>query len=114
MLTDNVLDQRRGDVPDRHHPDRGDGAAVRMQFGIAGVMGFDDVCVQSKSTARIASAWIGMAPYYATDACDQGPQVLKSDAGGPSIPFSVPALHLRRPDQQRGAVDAPTRTRTRT
>ncbi len=67
--------------------------AARVQFGIANVMGFDDTCVSSVSTARIASGSLGMAPYYATDACDQGPQVLKSDAGGPSIPFSVPALH---------------------
>ena len=68
--------------------------AARVQFGMANVMGFDDTCVSSVSTARIASGSIGMAPYYATDACDQGPQVLKSDAGGPSIPFSVPTLHF--------------------
>ena len=68
--------------------------AARVQFGMANVMGFDDTCVSSISTARIASGSIGMAPYYATDACDQGPQVLKSDAGGPSIPFSVPTLHF--------------------
>jgi Flp pilus assembly protein TadG len=66
--------------------------AARVQFGMASVMGFNDTCVSSVSTARIASGSIGMAPYYATDACDQGPQVLKSDAGGPSIPFSVPTL----------------------
>jgi Flp pilus assembly protein TadG len=68
--------------------------AARVQFGMANVMGFDDTCVSSVSTARIASGAVGMAPYYATDACDQGPQILKSDAGGPSIPFSVPALHF--------------------
>ncbi len=66
--------------------------AKRVQFGLAKVMGYSDTCVASVSTARISSASVGMAPYYATDACDQGPQVLKSDAGGPSIPFSVPAL----------------------
>ncbi len=68
--------------------------AARVQFGMANVMGFDDTCVSSVSTARIASGSVGMAPYYATDACDQGPQILKSDAGGPSIPFSVPTLHF--------------------
>jgi len=67
--------------------------AARVQFGMAGVMGFDDACVSSASTARIASASIGMSPYYSTDACDQGPQILKSDAGGQSIPFDVPTLH---------------------
>ncbi len=68
--------------------------AARVQFGMANVMGFDDTCVSSVSTARIASGAVGMAPYYATEACDQGPQILKSDAGGPSIPFSVPTLHF--------------------
>jgi Flp pilus assembly protein TadG len=68
--------------------------AARVQFGMAGVMGFDDTCVSSVATARISSGSIGMAPYYATNACDQGPQILKSDAGGPSIPFDVPALHF--------------------
>ena len=66
--------------------------AARVQFGMANVMGFDDTCVSSVAVARISSGKIGMAPYYATDACDQGPQVLKSDAGGPSIPFTVPTL----------------------
>lgn len=67
--------------------------AARVQFGLANIMGFDDTCVQSEALARISSGKIGMAPYYATDACDQGPQVLKSDSGGPSIPFTVPVLH---------------------
>lgn len=67
--------------------------ATRVQFGMAAVMGFDDTCVQSVALARIASARIGMAPYYATDACDEGPQVLKSDSGGPTIPFTVPPLY---------------------
>lgn len=67
--------------------------AARVEFGLARVMGFEDTCVQSVAVARIASGSSAMAPYYATDACDQGPQVLKSDAGGPSIPFTVPPLH---------------------
>ncbi len=94
MLTDNVWTNGEVRFPSGTTRIEVTAPAVRIQFGIAGVMGFNDVCVQSKSTARIASASIGMAPYYATDACDQGPQVLKSDAGGPSIPFSVPALHF--------------------
>ncbi len=93
MLTDNVWANGEVRFPSGTTRIEVTAPAVRIQFGIAGVMGFDDVCVQSKSTARIASASIGMAPYYSTDACDQGPQVLKSDAGGPSIPFSVPTLH---------------------
>lgn len=64
----------------------------KVQFGLANAMGFSDTCVQSVATARISSGSIGMAPYYATTACDSGPQVLKSDAGGPSIPFTVPVL----------------------
>lgn len=66
--------------------------AARVQFGLANVIGFDDTCVSSVAVARIASGRAG-APFYATDSCDQGPQVLKSDAGGPSIPFSVPTLY---------------------
>lgn len=93
MLTDNVWANGEVRFPSGTTRIEVTAPASRIQFGIAGVMGFNDVCVQSKSTARIASASIGMAPYYATDACDQGPQVLKSDAGGPSIPFSVPTLH---------------------
>jgi Flp pilus assembly protein TadG len=67
--------------------------AARVQFGLANVIGFENTCVSSVAVARISTGKIGMAPFYATDACDQGPQVLKSDAGGPSIPFSVPTLH---------------------
>jgi hypothetical protein len=59
---------------------------------MANAMGFDDTCVQSVAVARISSGSIGMAPFYATTACLTGPQVMKSDAGGPSIPFSVPEL----------------------
>jgi Flp pilus assembly protein TadG len=66
--------------------------AARVQFGLANVLGQNDACVQSTAVARIASGKIGMAPFYTTDSCDEGPQVLKSDAGGPSIPFSVPQL----------------------
>lgn len=67
--------------------------ASRVKFGMANVMGFDDTCVSSVAVARIASGKASAAPFYSTDACDQGPQVLKSDAGGPSIPFSVPVLN---------------------
>ena len=66
--------------------------ASKVQFGLATAIGFSDTCVQGTAEARIASGASGMAPYYATSACSSGPQVLKSDAGGPSIPFSVPTL----------------------
>lgn len=66
--------------------------AAKVQFGMATALGFSDTCVQSIATARIASGAEGVAPFYATSACSTGPQVLKSDAGGPSIPFTVPAL----------------------
>ena len=66
--------------------------SARVQFGLANVFGHDDACVNSTALARIASAGIGMMPYYVTTACDSGPQVIKSDAGGPSIPFTVPVL----------------------
>lgn len=68
--------------------------ATRVQFGLANALpgGPSDTCVQSVAEARIASGATGMAPYYATASCSTGPQVLKSDAGGPSIPFTVPVL----------------------
>lgn len=92
MLTDG--DQRNGEVtfPSGTTRIRVVAPSTRVQFGMAKAIGFDDTCVQSVATARISSGSMGMAPYYATDACDQGPQVLKSDAGGPSIPFAVPTL----------------------
>ncbi len=65
---------------------------AKVQFGMANAIGFSDACVQSVSTARIASGGAGLGPYYATAGCSTGPQVLKSDAGGPSIPFTVPIL----------------------
>lgn len=66
--------------------------ASKVQFGLGNAIGFSDTCVQSTAVARIASGGFGMAPYYATASCSTGPQVLKSDAGGPSIPFTVPVL----------------------
>jgi hypothetical protein len=66
--------------------------AAKVQFGLAGAIGFSDKCVQSVATAAIKSGGAGMAPYYAASPCDSGPNVLKSDAGGPSIPFTVPTL----------------------
>lgn len=92
MLTDGVESNGEVTFPTGTQRIRVVSPATRVQFGLASVMGYDSTCVSSVATARIASASIGTAPYYATDACDQGPQVLKSDAGGPSIPFSVPAL----------------------
>jgi Flp pilus assembly protein TadG len=66
--------------------------ASRVQFGLANAIGFSDTCVQGTATAQIASSATGMAPYYAAAPCESGPNVLKSDAGGPSIPFTVPTL----------------------
>lgn len=66
--------------------------STKVSFGMATAIGFKGTCVQGNGTARIASGGTGFAPYYATSACSSGPQVLKSDAGGPSIPFSVPPL----------------------
>lgn len=65
---------------------------AKVGFGMANAIGFSDTCVQSVATARIASGGSGLGPYYATAGCSSGPQVLKSDAGGPSIPFTVPIL----------------------
>jgi Flp pilus assembly protein TadG len=92
MLTDGVEANGEVTFPSGTTRIRVLSPSVRVAFGMANVMGYDDTCVQSVALARIASGSIGMAPFYATDACDQGPQVLKSDAGGPSIPFSVPQL----------------------
>lgn len=74
--------------------------STKVNFGLATAMGFNSTCVQGAATAKISSGGTGFAPYYATSACSSGPQVLKSDAGGPSIPFNVPVL----------AADADTNT----
>lgn len=66
--------------------------SAKVGFGMATAIGFSDTCVQSTATARIASGGAGLGPFYATSGCSAGPQVLKSDAGGPSIPFTVPTL----------------------
>lgn len=92
MMTDGVLANGEVTYPAGTTRVRVVSPSTRVKFGLATVLGFESTCVSSISVARIASGKIGTAPYYATDACDQGPQVLKSDAGGPSIPFSVPAL----------------------
>jgi len=64
----------------------------KVQFGLANAIGFSDTCIDSVATATIKSGGGGFAPYYATSACSSGPQVLKSDAGGLTIPFVVPTL----------------------
>ncbi len=94
MLTDGIEANGEVTFPSGDTRIRVVSPAARVQFGMAAVMGegFEDTCVGSVATARLSSGSLGMSPYYATEACDQGPQVLKSDAGGPSIPFSVPAL----------------------
>ena len=67
--------------------------AARIQFGLGNIFGFDDTCVQSKATARIASAGIGMTPYYSTTACSSGQQTMKDNSGGLSLPYVVPPLY---------------------
>lgn len=66
--------------------------STKVNFGMATAIGFKGTCVQTAATARISSGGAGFAPYYATSSCSSGPQVLKSDAGGQSIPFTVPPL----------------------
>ena len=66
--------------------------AARIQFGLANAIGIDDSCVQSTAQARIASASIGMAPYYTTTPCATGQQTLKDNSGGLSLPYEVPML----------------------
>ena len=66
--------------------------STKVNFGMATAIGFRSTCVDTAATARISSGGTGFAPYYATASCASGPQVLKSDAGGQSIPFTVPPL----------------------
>ena len=74
MLTD--LNEANGEVtfPTGTTRIRVVAPSARVQFGLAGVMGYDDTCVQSVAVARIASGKLGMAPFYTTDSCDSGPQ----------------------------------------
>lgn len=66
---------------------------ARVQFGLATAMGFENTCVQSVAVAAIKSGSLGMAPYYVTTTCASGLQTMKSNAGGLSIPVSVPVLN---------------------
>lgn len=66
--------------------------STKVNFGMANAIGFNNICVRGNATAAIKSGGGGFAPYYATAPCSSGPQVLKSDAGGLSIPFTVPTL----------------------
>ena len=94
--------ERRGHLPGPT-ASRSLAPAARIQYGLANVIGFDDACVQSTATARIASSGIGMAPYYTTTACASGQQTIKDNSGGLSLPFTVPPLFARCRDEQRGA-----------
>lgn len=68
--------------------------AVKVSFGFAVAMtdGPDSTCVQSSATARISTANTGMQPYYVTGPCSSGPQTLKDNSGGLSLPYTVPTL----------------------
>ena len=67
--------------------------ASRVAYGLGKVVGIDEGCVSGTATARIASAGIGMTPYYATTACISGQQTLKDNSGGLSLPYTIPPLY---------------------
>lgn len=65
-----------------------------VDYGLAGVMGFDDIDVQADATVRIASYKGPSLPAYAVNPCDYGRQVLTDPASGHSIPVNPPPLFL--------------------
>ncbi len=91
MLTDGNLINGEVTYPDTNHV-KVVSPAARVEYGLANIIGVKNGCVQGTATVRIASSALGMMPYYVTSSCSSGPQTIKSDAGGPSIPFTVPVL----------------------
>ena len=63
-----------------------------VEYGFAKVIGVSNVEVKASATVGIRSPEIGVAPFYATEACGYGQQTLKSNSGGLSIPVTVPKL----------------------
>jgi hypothetical protein len=78
--------------------------AARVQYGLGNIVGIDDSCVQSTSTARIGSSGIGMAPYYITTPCSSGQQTIKDNSGGLSLPYTVPPLWATAEPDSNGSV----------
>jgi hypothetical protein len=55
-----------------------------VDFGLAGVIGFEGVNVNGVSTIEIRSPKIGALPFYAFSGCDYGPQTLQQPNNGHS------------------------------
>ena len=79
---------------------------ARVQFGLAGVIGFNEVDVNAEATVGVFSPGIGMMPAYAVSGCDWGPQVLTDPANGQVTP-AVPVLSSPT-DSNVADIDAPT------
>jgi hypothetical protein len=56
----------------------------KVDFGLAGVMGFHDVNVNGVSTVEIQSPKMATLPFYAFSGCDYGPQTLQQPNNGQS------------------------------
>jgi hypothetical protein len=53
-----------------------------VQFGLAGVLGFNDVNVRSTATAEIKTPMGSALPFYAFNGCDYGPQTIANPTNG--------------------------------
>lgn len=56
--------------------------AYRVDFGFAGVLGFDGTSVRGRATVQVRSPLISSMPLYVYSGCDWGRQTLVQPAGG--------------------------------
>lgn len=67
--------------------------AAKVDFGLAGAMGFNSTTVSSPATVNVFSPGLGVLPMYAVNGCNEGSQSLTDPANGQTNPV-VPALYL--------------------
>ena len=64
----------------------------QVDYGFAGVLGFESKDVLGRATVRIGSPG-SPVPFYATPSCGYGIQTLKDNSGGLSLSVTVPPLY---------------------
>ncbi len=65
---------------------------ARVDYGLAKVMGKDNVNVQADATVNIESPGTAVMPVFGVDGCDFGPQTITDPAAGHAVPVPVPWL----------------------
>ncbi len=58
---------------------------AQVDYGLAGVMGFDSVNVQARATVAIKSGKVKALPFYTYNGCDYGPQTISEPNNGHAV-----------------------------